>query len=348
MVAHGTKGVNWIVFIKILISWLMSPLLAGTLSMLLLWIVRRFLSTANEPAIILIKWLPFIYGFTVMINVFSILVNGQNTQLHLWQQAVITTSLDDQPLNNDEDISACKLKGENRRNCRSIGLQVYMVPDRHLSTAGNSQTEFSCVWGSVGETLEKSRRKSKMRSLDAQTKKPAFDRPDVAKIFGILQVMSAIFGSFTHGGNDVSNAIAPLVAIWMIWVTELNLMGAKTPLWILMHGGLCISIGIWFFGEGTTITIGKGITYVTPTSGFVIELCSAIAVLIASNLGLPVSSTHCKVGSVVCVGSLNGARAVNWKLVRNIAFAWTVTFPATAITSAGVMTLLIRTVPNLD
>lgn len=84
-----------------------------------------------------------------------------------------------------------------------------------------------------------------------------------------------------------------------------------------------------------------------PTSGVCIELGSAVTVLIASNLGIPISTTHCKVGSVVCVGRLRSKSNVNWKLFINIVIAWIVTLPVSAGLSALIMFAFTRTQPAL-
>ena len=81
-------------------------------------------------------------------------------------------------------------------------------------------------------------------------------------------------------------------------------------------------------------------------SGFCIELGSATTVLIASNLGIPVSTTHCQVGSVCGIGWLRTRKAVDWPLFSGIFFAWVVTLPATIMLSAALMGLLQHTVPG--
>ncbi|KAL4660821.1 sodium-dependent phosphate transporter 1-B-like [Arapaima gigas] len=125
------------------------------------------------------------------------------------------------------------------------------------------------------------------------------DRPEVAMLFQFLQVLTACFGSFAHGGNDVSNAIGPLVALWLVYSTGAVISSVPTPIWLLFYGGVGICAGLWVWGRRVIQTLGKDLTPITPSSGFSIELASAATVVVASNIGLPVSTTHCKVGSVV-------------------------------------------------
>ncbi|XP_068460815.1 sodium-dependent phosphate transporter 2 isoform X1 [Clinocottus analis] len=167
------------------------------------------------------------------------------------------------------------------------------------------------------------------------------DKPEVFLLFHFLQILTACFGSFAHGGNDVSNAIGPLVALWMIYDQGGVMQDAATPLWLLFYGGIGICAGLWVWGRRVIQTMGKDLTPITPSSGFTIELASALTVVFASNIGIPVSTTHCKVGSVVAVGWIRSKKAVDWRLFRNIFLAWFVTVPVAGLFSAAVMALFV-------
>ena len=88
----------------------------------------------------------------------------------------------------------------------------------------------------------------------------------VHKVFTSLQILTAIFGSFAHGGNDVSNAIGPLIAIWMIYTDGSVLQKSESPIWILLYGGVGISIGLWVLGRRVIQTIGTDLAKITPTT----------------------------------------------------------------------------------
>ncbi|KAF7666983.1 hypothetical protein LDENG_00083920 [Lucifuga dentata] len=167
------------------------------------------------------------------------------------------------------------------------------------------------------------------------------DQPAVSLLFQFLQILTACFGSFAHGGNDVSNAIGPLVALWLLYESGSVVSTAPTPIWLLLYGGVGICAGLWVWGRRVIQTLGKDLTPITPSSGFSIELASALTVVVASNIGLPVSTTHCKVGSVVAVGWLRSRKSVDWHLFRNIFIAWFVTVPISGLISAAVMALFI-------
>ncbi|KAH8258782.1 hypothetical protein KR038_009388 [Drosophila bunnanda] len=197
---------------------------------------------------------------------------------------------------------------------------------------------------------------------------------EISMLFSFLQILTATFGSFAHGGNDVSNAIGPLIALYMIYREGSVMQRAESPIYILIYGGIGISVGLWLWGRRVIETIGNDLTKITSSTGFTIEIGAAITVLLASKIGLPISTTHCKVGSVVFVGHVSAAGrkkgqpneqdqmhqpelekeaaqehptaapmedgSVDWHLFRNIAYAWIVTVPVTALLSAGMMYVL--------
>uniref|UniRef100_A0A7N6FDP5 Phosphate transporter n=1 Tax=Anabas testudineus TaxID=64144 RepID=A0A7N6FDP5_ANATE len=179
------------------------------------------------------------------------------------------------------------------------------------------------------------------KNLDLEEDELEVDQPAVSILFQFLQILTACFGSFAHGGNDVSNAIGPLVALWLLYESGSVVSTSPTPIWLLLYGGVGICAGLWVWGRRVIQTLGKDLTPITPSSGFSIELASAVTVVVASNIGLPVSTTHCKVGSVVAVGWLRSRKSVDWHLFRNIFIAWFVTVPISGLISAAIMALFI-------
>lgn len=175
------------------------------------------------------------------------------------------------------------------------------------------------------------------KKKESEAWKSIKDHPVVAKLCTPLQILSAVFAAFSHGGNDVSNAIGPLVALWAIYTTGGVEQKSGTPVWILVYGGIGITIGLWLLGRRVIETVGSNLTPMTPSSGFTIELGAAATVLLASNIGIPISTTHCKVGSVIAIGRVRAAATVQWRLFINIVIAWIITVPATAGLSAALM-----------
>jgi len=166
------------------------------------------------------------------------------------------------------------------------------------------------------------------------------DNPAIAELFRYLQILTACFGGFTHGGNDVSNAVGPLIAIWMIFNEGSLISKANPPMWLLLYGGVGISLGLIAFGKRVIGTMGHDLSPITPSSGFTIEVSSALTVLIASNMGIPISTTHCKVGAIVFVGRYRARESVSWSLVKKILLAWFVTVPVSGLISAAIFAAL--------
>ena len=96
-------------------------------------------------------------------------------------------------------------------------------------------------------------------------------------VFSFLQILTACFGAFTHGGNDVSNAIGPLIAIWLIWTEgdKEEMQSGYTPTIILAFGGFGISLGLLCWGRRVIKTMGEDLTTLTASRGFCIDLASA-------------------------------------------------------------------------
>ncbi|VDL89040.1 unnamed protein product [Schistocephalus solidus] len=237
LVHFGLKGIKWMGLLKIVVSWLISPILSGAVSFFIFLFIKRFVLSKEKPLEPALRSLPFIFACTI-----------------IFAESAIKT-----------------------------------------------------------------------------------DRPEEAKVFSYAQILTATFGSFVHGGNDVSNAIGPLIGLWIVSTTGSVTIDKNTPIPLLIYGGAGISVGLWVWGRRVIQTIGEDLTSMTPSSGVSIELGSAVTALVASKAGLPVSTTHCQVGSVVAVGLARSRKDVNWKLIISIFVAWVVTLPVSAGISALVM-----------
>jgi len=159
-------------------------------------------------------------------------------------------------------------------------------------------------------------------------------------IFKRIQVGTACYVALAQGANDVANAIGPLAVIYFIVKT--GSVGAKVPVpvFLLLFGGVGIACGIAMAGHRVMDTMGKKITTLSNTRGFAVEFSAATTVLVASKMGLPVSTTHAAVGGVLGVGLARGIEAVNFGIVFKIMLYWVLTVPASAITSMAIFKLL--------
>jgi PiT family inorganic phosphate transporter len=153
------------------------------------------------------------------------------------------------------------------------------------------------------------------------------------RVFLVLQVLTACFVAFAHGSNDVANAVGPMAAVFGATSGEL---GAKVavPHRVLLIGAIGIVVGLATYGYKIMATVGKKITELTPSRGFAAEFGAATTIVLASKLGLPVSTTHTLVGAVIGVGFARGIGAINTRVVSGIVASWFITVPFTAILSA--------------
>ncbi|KAK4166888.1 phosphate transporter [Cladorrhinum sp. PSN259] len=164
-------------------------------------------------------------------------------------------------------------------------------------------------------------------------------------MYSFLQVMTAATASFTHGANDIANAIGPYATVYEIWKEGvLPAAGkAKVPTWILVYGGAMLCLGVWTYGYNIMRNLGNRLTLQSPSRGFSMELGSAITVILATRLKLPVSTTQCITGATVGVGLCSGTwRTVNWRMVAWIYAGWIITLPVTGIISGCLMGIIIN------
>jgi PiT family inorganic phosphate transporter len=152
--------------------------------------------------------------------------------------------------------------------------------------------------------------------------------------FAYLMVFTSCAVAFAHGSNDVANAIGPLAAIHQATNQILgNAVSAETPLWILFLGAAGIVIGLATLGYRVMKTIGEKIVKLTPSKGFAAQLAAALTVVLASQLDMPVSTTHTLVGAVIGIGLVEGISTINVRSVNSIFLSWIITLPAGALLS---------------
>lgn len=168
-------------------------------------------------------------------------------------------------------------------------------------------------------------------------KKHSLDRSTFL-LFSWMQVFTASAFAFSHGSNDIANAIGPFVAVIDVLKKGEIADEAAVPAPVMIAMGIALIAGLWFIGRFVIQTVGSGLTQMHPSSGFAAELSAAAVVMAASLLGLPVSSTHILIGAVLGVGIVN--KAANWNLMKPIALAWVIALPAAAGVAAVTVAIL--------
>ncbi|MFH0914772.1 MAG: inorganic phosphate transporter, partial [Chloroflexota bacterium] len=146
----------------------------------------------------------------------------------------------------------------------------------------------------------------------------------VRRVFGRLQILSAAFMAFSHGGNDGQKFIG-------VFTLALVLGGIlpefRVPLWVILLCGTVMGLGTFVGGRRVIRTMGFGLTKLEPVHGFAAETSAATAIQIASHFGIPLSTTHTINTAIMGVGATRRFSAVRWGVGRRIVAAWVLTFP---------------------
>ncbi len=171
-------------------------------------------------------------------------------------------------------------------------------------------------------------------------------------VFRRLQLVSAALYSLSHGANDAQKTMGIIVGLLVAtqalfvgetgWLRLLHVTTAdRIPLWVEMAAYTSIGLGTALGGWRIVKTMGTRITKLRPFGGFCAETAGGISILIASALGVPVSTTHTITGAIVGVGAANRVSAVRWGVAARILWAWVLTIPMSAAI-AGIAYLILR------
>ena len=148
------------------------------------------------------------------------------------------------------------------------------------------------------------------------------------KWFRKLQLLSAATFSLSHGANDAQKTMGIITGVLVASGFQ---KGFEIHLWVILAAHGAIAMGTLSGGWRIVHTMGGRLTRLRPRSGFCAETGAAAAVLLATHLGLPVSTTHAIAGAIAGVGSIQRMKAVRWGIATNIVWAWVLTIPASAI-----------------
>ncbi|KAF8040766.1 hypothetical protein BT93_B2865 [Corymbia citriodora subsp. variegata] len=304
LVYGGAGAVFWSSLVRVTSSWVISPVMGALVSFLVYKCIRMFVYSAPNPGQAAAAAAPIAVFVGVTGISFAAFPLSKSIPLALAQALACGTAgafLVDRMIRKQlghllDETDSSQPKPEESMLNRDVGF---------LSKIAGTKIE-----GPKGAQLE-----------------------IVYGVFGYMQVLSACFMSFAHGGNDVSNAIGPLAGALSILQGVATGADIVIPIDVLAWGGFGIVAGLMMWGYRVIATIGKKITELTPTRGFAAEFAAASVVLFASKLGLPISATHTLVGAVMGVGFARGLNSVRAETVKEIVASWAVTIPIGAFFS---------------
>ena len=224
----------------------------------------------------------------------------------------------------------------------SIAIFYKGLKNLHLHFTFPDVLFFALVAGIVGFFISK----ILVRFIpDDDSKDFAHQFSTTENLFKYLQVLTAFYIAFAHGSNDVANAVGPLAAVVSILQGGTVEMQVEMPTWILGLGGGFIVLGLMVWGYRVMATVGESITDITPSRGFCATFGAASVVLICSKMGLPISTTHTLVGSVIGVGLARGLPTLNLGIIKMIFISWVTTIPFTAVISMLFFKLFLIFIP---
>ncbi|KAI1719404.1 phosphate transporter family domain-containing protein [Ditylenchus destructor] len=307
ILTKGMAGIEWMEIFQIVLSWFISPILSALVSSSIYLMVDFAVLRRKDPINCGLLILPLVYFICVVLNLISATFHGSEAS-------------------DSDSFTGIYIKSSGQGSMISWNVHSKELDDKMADSTSIFQKAAKKVLQFFHWFLPDRARKDDEKTL---------------KLFSSVQVVTACFAGFAHGSNDISNAIAPLTALWSIYREEDVSQNQPTPIYIVLFGVTAICLGLWLFGHRVIGTVGQKMATIHPASGFSIEFGCAVTVLLASKIGIPVSTTHCLIGSIVAVGVLNSDEGVNWLIFRNIVLSWLVTLPASGLFAAGITYLLV-------
>ena len=318
----------------IVISWFISPVFSGLIAMGIFFTTRTLVLRHNFNTN-RINWVyPILIGSTITINTFFIIYKGAKG-----------LGLDKTPLELAFGV-AFGAGGVSALITIPLVPKIKKYVINKFATRGSDkkhEIEMKTIENEIINnkiTLNIQNVEELNRIVTLHTKAEKFD-VKTEEVFKYLQVFTAICDAFSHGANDVANAIGPFVTIYTIYDSGGNL-AKKTSMgedayWILGMGGIGIAVGLFVYGKKITYAIGEKLCKITPSRGVAIELSSALVIITGSRLRIPLSTTHCQVGATVGVGLLENTKncsGINCKVLFKTAIGWIITCVIVGGTSA--------------
>jgi len=349
--AAGFESINWKTIIMIVVSWFASPIIAGIGSFCTFWTIRKYVLLSDHPYKRSILIYPVVLFVAIFIELFFILYKsgmnkpgilktyglkiilpiaaGSGLLVALIFQCFISPCLQkkieleadgpvEAPVDEGEaDVKEGVEEEEKPKNCAQKGMKIF------LDNTFNRDLEAEAI--AADENVQGMLDNAEIYDEKAE------------HMFSYLQVFSACMMSFSHGSNDVANAIAPLSAVFLIYETGSISSTAPVQTWALALGASGIVCGFALYGYKLIIALGYKLTKMSPSKGFSIELVSSFVVVIASFIGIPISTTQCQVGGTFGTGFVGkGEKEVNGWFFARCCVGWVLSFLGVLLLNCGV------------
>jgi phosphate/sulfate permease len=376
----GWHSVDWRNLGAIVITWVTSPVIGALTSILLWWLLKRYVVCSKDSNGRMIFVLPFLTFITVGVLALFLLYKGLTPfklviplyiafpaaivlsglfSLLVWRFAVpyIKKQIDrklfeiEQRMRQEdfeEERESDEFEDRNVSN-ELKDTAVETLPDQQITENSDEDVKKSKSDDDLlvmDENLDNNGTDSisHITAIQIDADASATRESITEKLtFNFLVVITSACIAVAHGANDISNASGPLTAIVLCFQTrKFPDQNSKTYLWITFITAIGLVFGLATLGYRVMRTIGNKITKLTPSRAFVSQLSTATITLTATLLGLPLSTTHIVVGCIYGLGIVDDYKNLEWKLILGIILSWAVTIPASAI-----MTLIVFSLSRL-
>lgn len=342
----------WETMGKIFISWATSPLLSAFIGFVLQFLIERFMFR-GKPGSIYRKnhlFLPAISGlFIGVAAVFAVYIGGKsNTEikgLEAWIFGLVFGGV------AAGMIILLSVVAWFLRKRWNIDLDAYKgFEEKHLDDSGSSNDDFTAaadLTAPIGATTPiaqpgpipsaatfVSGEKMDNNGIDIYEGMSA-ECIASEQLWTPLCWVVASVESFSHGANDVGNAIGPFSAMIDSYNNKCPKGTTDIPYWILGLGASGILLGLVTYGHKVVRTLGVDIAVITPQRACASEIATVLTVLFATALAIPVSTTHCSVGAITGMSLVKGIKSVNWKTVGGVVLCIFITVPCCALMTAA-------------
>jgi len=339
---------------EIVISWFLSPLASGLCAAVLYAITKYGILETNQPFLRAKICFPIVVFVTVAVNATFVIIKGTKGQPERFGTSRLVREAKAGNLAPAITVGciaggaaaaiACALEIPLVRSIeRGEGIADFTVTADDVAVIDEEDA------GAVaeGEEAEEAKKKSALAMLasnfDGDTHRDVariekvgnihanmkIHDPKAESFFRFVQVFTAIVASFSHGANDVANAMGPFSAAYVAYksgkVLDKKEMNPDTMMWILAMGGAGIVLGLATYGYKIMNAMGVKMIAITPSRGYCIELGAALVVIYGTAQGWPLSTTHCQVGAIFAVGLFEGRGGVNYGLFAKTVFGWFIT-----------------------
>eukprot|EP00933_Yihiella_yeosuensis_P024562 TRINITY_DN19047_c0_g1_i1.p1 TRINITY_DN19047_c0_g1~~TRINITY_DN19047_c0_g1_i1.p1 ORF type:complete len:580 (+),score=82.71 TRINITY_DN19047_c0_g1_i1:64-1803(+) len=338
----------------IVLSWVLSPLLAGVIGSLMFILTYFVVFKAKNPKIAACRLVPVLYGLTTSGLVYITLKKSALTKdavsaghrflifacLLIATPVIVHFSVMPRVLKDVEEYEANLAQGTNDVANQVQAGDAEMIDEVVIDVVPTERQEAA---GQAEAANEDSLPKDESQALDkpegmhlCEQSNPTREQLAAKKVFQSLLVFTAVIESFAHGANDTANATGPFGAIWNTYNEGVYACdNTETPWYIMAIAGFFVCLGMNIMGYRVIKTVGEDLTNIDFHIGYCVEFAATFSVMVATLFGMPVSTTHCKIGALVFVGGLaSGWRNVAWGMFGKIALSWAVTLPLSGGVSA--------------